>query len=267
MRFRSFFMLLLGVSISGGSVFLAKEYLATQATASVNESSGLVSVIVARVDVPFGHVIESQMLTTQSWPAEAVPANVFTSFETLLGSTGAAPRRAKRHISQGEILLHSKVSKFGEKVTIVQTLAPNTRAMAIKVDAVTAVGGFVTPGDRVDIVMTHGKGNDMRAVTILQNIKVIGVDQVADENQDQPEVARTITVEVTAIQGQKLALAQKAGSLSMTLRGLDDDADEPLDMVDLRDLLLDKSPRPEDEQRKPTIRVRRGNKVEIVELN
>ena len=97
------------------------------------------------------------MLTTISWPRSAVPSGVFTDYSRLIPQDGQEARRAKRALSQGELLLMSKVSKFGEKVTIVQTLGVNTRAMAIKVDATTAVGGFVTPGDRVDIVMTQGK--------------------------------------------------------------------------------------------------------------
>ena len=69
----------------------------------------------------------------------------------------AAPRS---RLFSGEILLASKLSSFGDKVTLVQKLGENARAMAIKVDAVTAVGGFVTPGDYVDIDMTQGSKQD-----------------------------------------------------------------------------------------------------------
>ena len=92
--------------------------------------------------------------------------------------------------------------------------------MAIEVDAVSGVGGFVTPGDRVDVVLTQGNNDNLRAVTILQNVRVIGVDQTSDEEKDQPGVARTITFEVSPADGQKLALAQKAGSLSLTFAPL-----------------------------------------------
>ena len=267
MRVRSIIVALLGIAVAGGSVFAAREFLSVKsASASKDQQSVLVNVIVAGKDIPFGKVIEAHMLTTIAWPRGAVPQGVFTDYTMLIPDTGQQPRRAKRALSQGELLLMSKVSDFGEKVTIVQTLGANTRAVAIKVDATTAVGGFVTPGDTVDIVLTQGRNAGLRAVTIMQNIRVIGVDQDSNEQSDTPEIARTVTVEVTPEQGQKLALAQSAGRLSLTLRTLDNAIDVPLDSIRLSDLMRDKSPVP-DEKKRPTVTVRRGIKVEIVEID
>lgn len=267
MRTRSIFVAFLGLAVAGGSVFAAREFLNVVPASALNDNSEkLVNVIVAGKDIPFGKTIEAHMLTTIAWPRAAVPAGVFTDYSLLIPDNGQEPRRAKRALSQGELLLKSKVSRFGEKVTIVQTLGANTRAMAIKVDAESAVGGFVTPGDTVDVVMTQGKNGNMRAVTIMQNIRVIGVDQDSDEQSDTPEVARTVTVEVTPDQGQKLALAQKAGELSLSLRTLDAAVDEPLDSVRLSDLMREKSPVPDDTAN-ATITVRRGVKAEIVEIS
>ena len=125
------------------------------------------------------------------------------------------------------------VSGFGEKVTIVQALAPGHRAMSIKVNAETGVGGFVTPGDRVDILLTQGRNETLKTVTILQNARVIGVDQTADTRADSPEIARTVTVEVSPEEGQRLALAQSAGTLSLTLCTLEATNDAPLESIGL----------------------------------
>jgi len=267
MWIKSFLITLVGVGIAGGSVFIAKDLLTIQANASITEDDGLTTVVVARADIPFGQVIERQLLTIQEWPEDAVPGGTFETYEMVLGTDPERPRRAKKAISQGEIIMANKVSNFGEKVTIVQTLGENTRAMAIRVSAETAVGGFVTPGDFVDIVMTRGGGATMSAVTILQNIRVIGVDQNSNEENDAPDVARTITVEVSPEQGQKLALAQKAGTLSLTLRTLNGVIDEPMDMISLDDLLQQKSPVPDDELTKSTIKVRRANETTVVQIN
>ena len=267
MRIGSLLVTLVGVAIAGSSVFLAKEYMMdTSGAAVASGSAKMVQVIVVRTDIEFGQAIEPHLLSTQSWPVESLPKGAFSDAADLLAAKGGEPRRAKAKLYQGEIVLAAKLSAFGEKVTIVQKLGENTRAMAIKVDAVTAVGGFVTPGDYVDVLMTQGNRDNLRAVTILQNIRVIGIDQQSEENSDQPEVARTMTVEVTPEQGQRLALAQKTGTLSLTLRTLDGVLDEPLDMIQLRDLMQEKSPVIAQEK-KPTITVRRGNKVEVVELN
>ena len=257
-------MTVIGLGVAGGAVQIAQTQL--RATSTEAAAAKFVHVIVASQDIPFGVVLDNQYITTIQWPIDAVPKGAFIDIDNVLPRQGGESRRAKRGLGQGELLLTSKVSNYGEKVTIVQTLSENNRAMAINVNAQSGVGGFVTPGDHVDIVMTRGGGADISAITVLQNIRVIGVDQMADEQLDQPGIARTVTVEVSAQQGQKLALAQRAGSLSLSLRSLDAEIDQPIAAVHLNDILLDKSPVPDDTPR-PVIRVRRGtNKVEEVRL-
>lgn len=271
MRIRSLMMTMVGMAVAAGSVYSAREFLQIQpATASVDPSApALVSVVVANQDIPFGTTIEAHKLTTIQWPTDAVPPGTFRDFETLLPTGGTEPRRAKRAMAQGELVLANKISQFGEKVTIVQTLAAGKRAMAVRVSAETSVGGFVTPGDNVDVMLTQGGGDDMRVVTILQNLRVVGVDQQADETQEQAQVARTVTVEVTPEEGQKLALAQRAGTLSLTLRNIPqegDAEDKPLESIRLSDILREKSP-DDNHGPKQVIKIRRGNAaLEEVEI-
>ena len=272
MGVRSILVAFLGIAVAGGSAFAAREYLNNaRAEAASDPAAALVTVVIAGRDIPFGQTIQPQMLSTIAWPREALPPEAVTDITSLLAGPGEPPRRATHAMAQGDLVLSSKGSDFGEKVTIVQSLGPNTRAMAIKVDAETAVGGLVTPGDTVDIVMTQGRDETLSAITILQNIRVVGVDQETDENSDKPDVARTVTVEVTPEQGQKLALAQKAGALSLTLRTLDSVADTPLRQIRLADLLNEEKPvdaaAPAAEPARATIRVRRGNAVEIEPIN
>ncbi len=227
MALKSVVFTLIGVAVAGGSVYLTREMLDSQnAGMQANATQmEMVNVIVARIDVPFGRAIDPTMLTTQRWPAEFVPGNMFTSIQRVVGDNPNEPRRARRHISAGEPILFSKVSDFGERVTIVQTLGPNRRAISIQVDAVTSVAGFVTPGDRVDILLTQGSGEDMNTTTLLHDVRVIGTDQDADESRDTARVARTVTVDVSPEEGQRLALAQRVGRLSLSLRTLEDAED------------------------------------------
>lgn len=264
---RSILVAILGIAVAGGSAFAAREFLdASRTAAKTDPNAAMVSVVVAGRNIEFGQPIQPQMLQVIAWPREAVPPGAITDLSVLVPANGMPPRRATRAMAQGDFVLASKVSDFGEKVTIVQSLGPNTRAMAIKVEAETAVGGFVTPGDTVDIVLTQGRDATLRAVTILQNIRVLGVDQQTDQQNDAPEVARTVTVEVTPEQGQILALAQKAGTLSLTLRTLDAAVDEPLPLVSLADILQEESP-VELPEAKKTVRIRRANSVETIDLN
>ncbi|WP_377192756.1 Flp pilus assembly protein CpaB [Ruegeria meonggei] len=266
MRIRPFITTLFGIAIASGSVYLAKDHIQFKTSATGPSSNAdLVEIYVARSEIAFGQTIEKHDVAVHSWPRDALPAGVFTDIDVLVPESRRQLRRAKGRFYPGEVMLLSKVSNFGEKVTLVQKLGENTRAMSIKVDAVTAVGGFVTPGDWVDIVLTQGARMELRAVTILQNIRVIGVDQQSEELSDQPEVARTITVEVTPQQGQRLALAQKAGTLSLTLRTLDGVEDAPMEMVRLRDLLQEEGPA-EKAEVQPTVRVNRGTESEVVTI-
>jgi len=272
MRIRSLIITMLGIAVAAGSIVASKEFLAVeQATASAEKTTpALVSVVVAGQDIPFGTTIEAHKLTTIQWPAEAVPAGIFNDYSVLIPKAGEEPRRARRAMVKGELLLAAKLSDFGEKVTIGQTLSPGHRAIAISVNATTSVGGFVTPGDYVDIVLTSRDQRGLRATTILQRIRVVGVDQQTDELNEQAQVARTVTVEVTPAQGQKLALAQRAGTLSLTLRNIDSiaETEQELEAIRLSDILQDEEVVEDLPEPKQTVKVRRGSTaIEEVELD
>ena len=256
MRLGSLLMTVVGLGVAGGAVYYAQNQL-NKIPDQQEAKAEVVRVLVASQDIAFGSQIHEHLVTAIDWPSTSVPVGAITSKDQVLPGENGQPRRAKRAISQGELLLMSRLSEFGEKVTITQTLGENNRAFTITVNAATGVGGFVTPGDEVDIVMTRGGGRDMRALTILQKVRVIGVDQRSDELNEQAIVARTVTVEVTPEESQKLALAQRAGTLSLTLRSLETEEDEPLKAVRLSDLLLEESP-VEDGAPQPVVRVRRG---------
>jgi pilus assembly protein CpaB len=113
------------------------------------------------------------------------------------------------------------------------------RAAAIRVDDVNGVAGFVQPGDRVDVMLTR-KANDRDVATgtdlLLQNIKVLGVDQKSSEQKDTAQVAKAVTLEVTPEDAQKLTLASNIGKLSLSLRNYADPAAvnvKPLSIADL----------------------------------
>jgi pilus assembly protein CpaB len=244
MRITSLLTLIAGLGVAGGSAYLARDLLeAKYAQGEVKQCTNeLVRVVVATQDIAFGKVIDAAKLETIDWPASAVPPGGFTQLSNLLPASGTEPRRAKMAIAKGELILASKVSNFGEKVTIVQSLGPDSRAISIKVTADTGVGGFVTPGDKVDVILTHGKAEELKTVTIIQNVRVIGVDQEANAEKEKPGVAKTVTLEVTAEDSQKLALAQKAGTLSLVLRTIENEDESILEAISLRDVLREPEP-------------------------
>jgi len=222
MRVRGLLVLVIGVFLAGGSVLVAHSYL-QKMTSPPGEAQAkeVAAIVVARGEIAYGAPISFEMVRLQDWPKEAIPPEAFTSLEAVLGTSDQQPRRARRSMVAGEPVLHNKVSNFGEKVTIADIIDPTKRAMAIRVNDVSGVAGFVTPGDRVDVLLTRRlNGDNMITTTVLQDIVVRGTDQLADEDLDKPNVARTVTVEVTPEEAQRVALAQQAGTLSLTLRNL-----------------------------------------------
>lgn len=270
MNIRALVISLIGLCVASGSVWATM----TDRSAPHQETPAarqMVQLISARHDIKFGEEITMGMLAVQEWPSETIPEDGFTNLASLIPAADGTSRRAKAKIRKGELLLEGNVSEFGESVTMVQALGSNSRAVSIRVDAVTSVGGFVTPGDFVDIVLTEGRGNGLRAATILQDIRVLGVDQNTKQGS-RGNGARTITVEVAPREGQILALGQKAGTLSLTLRTERDVADTELEQISLSDLLWSKTPNVVPSapnrvvEKKRTVTVRRGVSVEVVEV-
>ncbi|MFT4706187.1 MAG: pilus assembly protein CpaB [Yoonia sp.] len=241
MKFRTLATILFGTALAGVGSFAAMNLAVGPGPATAMQDVVMVDVVVARTEIAYGQAIEPALLMTQSWPKAAVIEGIYTSFDPF---TTGEPLRALGRIFPGEPIMVAKLSSPGERVTIVQRLTPGHRAVAISVDAATAVGGFVAPGDRVDIVLTQGSGIELRAVTVLQNIRVVGIDQTSEELQGAPKVVRTITVEVLPDEGQRLALAQRAGQLSLSLRELDALELEPLEQIQLSDLFDTPEPAP-----------------------
>jgi len=111
------------------------------------------------------------------------------------------------------------------------------KAVTIRVNDVDGVGGFVLPGDRVNIALTRqiDKENASTQV-VLQNVRVLAIDQVADERVANPAVAKSVTLEVDTVGAQKLGLAGTIGTLSLMLRKAGEpDTEKPL-QVTIKDL-------------------------------
>lgn len=188
-----------------------------------NRASNATHVVVADRAIALGQTLTPDMLRLQAWPAGAVPPGAFTEVRELTGES----RVALRGIEPNEPILASRVSGAGGRATLSSTIAEGHRAVAIRVNDVVGVGGFVLPGDYVDVLLTREEGERfnstaMRTDLIVQNVRVLAIDQSANENSNDPQVARAVTVEVTPEDGQKVALAGQIGTLTLALRRADE---------------------------------------------
>ena len=251
MRARSLLTLLVGVSLAGVAVHYVNQQLElrdqTRIAATAAPAIKLARVVVAGRELARGDVLRQDMLREIDWPADSVPEGAFASIQEILGD-GGQERRARRSMVVREPVLAAKVSGFGGRDTLGETLHVGMRAVSIRVNDVSGVAGFLLPGDRVDVLLTRqpasgGGKKDLATDVILQNVVVLAIDQLTDEQREKPQVARTATVEVAPEDAQKLALAMQVGTLSLALRNVA--ATEPVasDRVQVSDLVGEQEPR------------------------
>lgn len=241
MRLKSIVTLFLALVLGGVAVLLARAWLERaepNVVAAQQPTLSLTKVVVARTTLFFGHRINAEQVREVNWPADSVPVGAFTSVDELIG--GEEPRTVLRTIEANEPILAGKISGAGEKATLSAIISEEMRAMTIRVNDVVGVAGFIVPGDRVDVLLTRdeegGKNKNQITDILLQNIKVLGIDQLANDNQEKPVVVQAVTLEVTPEQSQKLTLASQVGSLTLALRNVLDAEAEIARTVGVRDL-------------------------------
>jgi pilus assembly protein CpaB len=243
MRMRAFWMLGLALVLAGAAVFLAQNWLQSQKPQIVEVPAEpqvqMATVVVAATPLYFGNTIRREHLREIEWPAGAVPPGSFSSIEDLLGANDER-RVALRAIEINEPVLKNKVSGFGGRASLSTILSPEMRAATIRVNDINGVAGFILPGDHVDIMLTRPTGSDsetnLLTDILLQNVKVLAIDQDANEDRAQPAVVKAVTLEVTPVQAQKLVLAQRLGQLSLALRNVTNAVAEKPKTVTLSDL-------------------------------
>jgi len=223
---------LLGIGAGVGMLVLA---LGNQGNSTQIEIPKI-SVMVAARDIATGTELGQSDYRWEDWPEEVVPSHAIRKGAEIIEELD--DMRMRRPALEGEPIFASMlVSKDKDAGFLAATLEPNQRAISIPVSVTTSAGGFVRPGDFVDVLMTYqvrieGDREDRQAAmrvvarhaseTVLERIRVLAVDQVVNDSRDAAP-ARTVTVAVTQEQAEKLTLAQQMGDLSLSLRSLSAD--------------------------------------------
>lgn len=201
------------------------------------EERRLVQLVVANQELAFGSPISPQSVKMVSWPASSVPDGAFTTMEAATKN-----RVALRPIVAGEPILASKVSGENGRATLSANLPAGQLAFAVPISEVTGAGGFVRPGDVVDVILTRkipGEGStesDKMTDVVLEAVPVLAIDQESNENKTDPAIGKTATLQVSSRDAQKLALAQQLGVLTLALRNVADTTTGPKGTVLGRDI-------------------------------
>lgn len=242
MRANTLIMIVLACVFGVLAVVLANIWLANQRSAMAQtDNVKRDTVVVAAVALKFGDTLTADKLQEIAWPAGAVPAGAFKTVKDLLAGQGS--KQALQTIGVNEPVLAGKITGPGQRATLSAVLGEGMKAVSIRVNDVLGVAGFVFPGDRVDVLLTRttqDAGVQKSFVDVLlQSVKVLAVDQVADESKDSPLVVKAVTVEVNTKDAQKLTLAAGAGQLSLALRQAAASKGEETERVTLSDLTGD----------------------------
>jgi pilus assembly protein CpaB len=190
-----------------------------------------VEVLVSSKNLHRGQILRAADMRWQPWPKNGVsPSYAVSGKLPMKHYVGAVVRDP---VANGEPISENKVVRPGERGFLAAVLQPGMRATSVPVNLTTGISGFVFPGDKVDLILTHTisrGGRDVRASeTLIRNVRVLAIDQSVGTNQGQAKPGRTATLEVTPKQSEIIALIMEMGKLSLSLRSIaDDEADKPM---------------------------------------
>jgi len=216
-------------------------------------------VLVARKALPVGTIIDAESLSYQAWPSELVQGAYYTegsadgNVAKMIGTVVRNPITAGQPITKGALVGPN------DRGFLAAALGPGMRAVTVPVSVTSGVGGFIFPGDRVDMVLTQdvAGGGDGPALkvseTIVRNLRVLATDQRIDgkdaDGKTEVKTFATVTFEATPRISEKIAVAQSMGTLSLALRSIADNTAELERAVAAGEVRVPAGTNPADERR------------------
>ena len=176
-------------------------------------------VVVALADVSEGRSIEPTSVTVAQWPAGTVPAGAFSSVDSVVG------RVTRIDVFKGEVIVPGRLAPNGTGPGLQVKITPGKRAIAVRIDDVAGISGMIQPNSRVDVMVTtqDQKTNQQVSKLFMSNMRVLSVGTISQVSSDnRPIQAPTVTLEVTPVEAERLAIAQGTGRIQMVLRGYGD---------------------------------------------
>ena len=220
LRRQSIMALAIAIILGLAAVYLANVFLDVRQSQLNSSPAGTTKVAVASVPLIYGTPITPDKVKFADYPTTSLPPGTYKTVAELLPS--GKQRVALRPIEINQPLLAADLTGEGQAASIASLLPDGMRASSVRVNDVSGVAGFVKPNDTVDVLITRQpislKSVGQVTDVLLQNVRVIAMDQDAQSKDGQPVVSRTATLEVSPVDAQKLTLGQQLGSLSLVLR-------------------------------------------------
>jgi len=233
MNIRMVLLVVFAIVSAAVTFFLAKTWIDSQrdemrrrAEAMKPNTTESVKVLVAKSNLPSGLILSRDHVEWTPWPEKGVAKNyLMEGREKIDDIVGYVVRGG---IIAGEPITKARVIAPGDRGFMAAVLRPDMRAVSIKVKPETAVSGFIKPGDQVDLLLLHSATppnadppvEHRIAETVLNDLRVIAVDQRPEDQDGSASIAKTITLEVTKKQAEVVLVASTIGTLSVILRSL-----------------------------------------------
>lgn len=221
-------LIIIGVAAVLGllAVYLANAWFSgvEQRQQNLADQQRTVQIAVATQELEFGAPLNSDNVRLTTWPESSLPQGAITDINEALSG-----RVAIRPIARGEPILQNRISG---RASLSANLPLEMRAISVPVNQITGVAGFVLPGDVVDVFMTR----DNITSVLLENVQVLAIDRRTNEQNTDPALVSTATLQVDPISAQKLTLARQVAQLSLALRNVENQEVGPTARVTVNDL-------------------------------
>ncbi len=205
-------LLMIG-SLAVGLGFLASLYVYRNMQKGPSDPG--LEVMVAANDLQVGSRVEEHDVKVIRIPAADLPPGAPRKRSDVIGHGVIVP------ISKGEFILPNRLAQENAGSSLPSLIPPGMRAVSVRVNEVVSVAGFVTPGTRVDVLLTgtpDGSG-EQQTTTVLQNVTVLASGHTLERSSTgEPQNAAVITLMVTPDDAQRLTLASSQGHIQLALR-------------------------------------------------
>lgn len=185
-------------------------------------------VLVAAKPLPARHILSEGDLNWMVFEGEDLPGDSFTRSENPSADSEVLGRLSVNQLDRGELVRPSRIQEIRME-NLSSIIEPGKRAISILVSEDVMAGGFILPGDRVDIYHVRQQDDQTTHSRILaQNVRVIALDQnTSDMIEGTSYVGRTATLEIAAADVASVSAAQSTGQLVLALRAITDEGESP----------------------------------------
>lgn len=229
MSVRNLLLLIMAILIASGAVYFANSWLDSERAAieamrarGVEADPEVTHVMVASRNLQRGSFIKPEDIRWQAWPGETLDKAYIVKGQGVVEDFAGAVVRYP--VMSGEPITAARIVKPGQQGFLAAVLQPGMRAITIPVNVTSGVAGFIFPGDRIDLLLTHrfrqSGGNRFATETLMSEVRVIAIDQRLSAAQEGAQVAKTITFEVSPKEAESITVARQLGAISLSLRSL-----------------------------------------------